>query len=497
MSFAIYQAQFQRLSEENAAWRLLCARRAPTILAFLGAIFAEQNEISYGQARLLLDTEIARNRELGFWDEAATPASTYLNEWIKEGWLRELNDHLMPTDAAEIALRFVRKLEERRAGTTASRLRLVQDAVRDFVAAVGGSPAERLAILQQKKAEIEQEIAACEAGSAPEYSERQQREMLRQIYDLAAGLTDDFRYLEDQIRQLDKQSREVMIKSDLSRGQLLQKVFEKEKWLDKTEAGSAFNGFYELLSDQNRQEEFRAQLIYLLQNETAQYLSATQQRFLSRLLTELSKESNRVFTVRRRTEEDLRAYVESGVASENQAVVNKIRELERLAMVLRERGVDVDTPLDVYLNVGKIQVSSPESMKLRPADDGFQAAFIEEHTNCREVNEDVLNRLNAVQIRPIAAALQTLIRQADAPQTLAGLVLLRPITRGIEELVAYYRVVRAALNRQPENADNTSSSEAYEILTLHDEQGQTLQVRVPLLRICPNQFPEYLDDLAV
>ena len=497
MSFAIHQAQFSRLSEENAAWRLLRARRSPTILALLSTIFAEQNEISYGQARLLLDTEIARNRESGFWEEASTPASTYLNEWIKEGWLRELDDQLMPTDAADIALRFVRQLEERNVGTTASRLRLVQDAVRDFVATMSDNFAERLAILQQKKAQIEAEIAACEAGLMPEFSERQQREMLRQIYDLATGLTHDFRYLEDQIRQLDRQSREVMIKSDLSRGQLLQQVFAKEKWLDRTEAGSAFNGFYELLSDQNRQDEFRAQLIYLLQEETAQHLSPVQQRFLSRLLTELSSESNRVFAVRRRTEEELRAYVDSGVASENQAVMAKIRELERLAMVLRERGVDVDTPLDVYLNIGKVQVSSPESMKLRPANDGLQAALIEEHINQREASLDMLMRLNAVQIRPIAAALQTIIRQSAAPQSLATLVLARPITRGMEELVAYYRVLRAALNRLPENKQSVDDSQEYEELLIADEQGQSLKVRVPLLRVTANEFPEHLDDLAI
>lgn len=497
MNFALYQSQFQRLSEENVAWQLLQARRAPTILAFLASIFAEQNEISYGQARLLLDGEIARNRELGFWEEGETPASTYLNEWIKQGWLRELDDQLMPTDAAQIALRFVRQLDERAAATTASRLRLVQDAVRDFVARFGGNPTARLAILQQKRAEIEQEIVQLQAGFTPEHSVQQEREMLRQIHDLAAGLTHDFRYIEDQIRQLDKKTRETMIKSDLSRGQLLQQVFETEKLLNETEAGSAFNGFYELLSHPSRQEEFRAQLSDILQSESAQYLSSSQQRFLARLLTELTRESNRVFAVRRRTEQELRVYVESGVANENQVIINKIRDLERLAMLLRENGVNVDTPLNVQLNVGKIQVSSPQSMKLHPADGSFQAACISEHVNRHEASEQILQRLNAVQIRPIAVALQAIIRQSDEVQTLASLVVARPIVRGVEELVAYYRVLRAVLNRLPENNQDNDLKEEFEELIIQDESGQTLLVRVPLLRVSATQFPEYLDDLAI
>ena len=166
-------------------------------------------------------------------------------------------------------------------------------------------------------------------------------------------------------------------------------------------------------------------------------------------------------------------------------------------MVLRERGVDVDTPLDVYLNIGKVQVSSPESMKLRPANDGLQAALIEEHINQREASLDMLMRLNAVQIRPIAAALQTIIRQSAAPQSLATLVLARPITRGMEELVAYYRVLRAALNRLPENKQSVDDSQEYEELLIADEQGQSLKVRVPLLRVTANEFPEHLDDLAI
>ncbi|MDO4433211.1 MAG: DUF3375 domain-containing protein [Alysiella sp.] len=497
MNFALYQSQFQRLSEENAAWQLLQARRAPTILAFLASIFAEQNEIAYGQARLLLDGEIARNRESGFWEEGETPASTYLNEWIKQGWLRELDDQLMPTDAAQIALCFVRRLDERVATTTASRLRLVQDAVRDFVARFGGNPMARLAVLQQKRAEIEQEIAQLETGFTPQYSVQQEREMLRQIHDLAAGLTHDFRYIEDQIRQLDKKTREIMIKSDLSRGQLLQQVFEKEKFLERTEAGSAFNGFYELLSDPNRQEEFRTQLLAILQSESAQHLSPPQQRFLARLLTELTRESNRVFTVRRRTEQELRAYVESGVASENQVIVNKIRELERLAILLRENHVNVDTTLNVQLNVGKIQISSPQSMKLHPADGGFQAAYISEHVNRHEASEQILQRLNAVQIRPIAVALQSIICQSDEAHTLASLVMARPIERGMEELVAYYRVLRAVLNRLPENNQDNDLKEEFEELMIQDENAQKLLVRVPLLRVSATQFPEYLDDLAI
>ena len=499
MNFTVEQNRFRQIAKGHPAWKLLRARHAPTVLAFIAAAFAEKNELPYGQARLLLEDGITRNRETGFWDEGETPAATYLNEWIKEGWLREMDDVLMPTDAADQALRFVRSLQERQRGTTASRLRLVQEAVRDFAAAVDDDTERRIAVLQRKKAEIEQEIAQIADGSVPEYSANRQAEMLEQIYDLASGLTTDFRFMEDEIRRLDRLARIRILKGGYTRGQVLQTVFEREKWLDNTSAGDAFNSFFELLCHPYRSGEFREQLEQILANPAAQHLSPVRRLFLSRLLSELNGESKRVFRIRRRTEQELRAYVKSGMANENQAVDGKIRELERLAMLLREQNCRTDTPTALSLNVGSIAISSPNSMKLRQASSGFQVASIEEHPNSCRASEDILKSLDNVQIRPIALALQTIIRRADAPQTLSSLSAQRPIQLGLEELVAYYRVLRAVLQRLPENRQNDLAAHpnCQEEITIHDQSGRPLRVQVPLLTVSPEQFPDQIDELAI
>ena len=157
MNFQGLQAKYRRLFAESAAWKLLKVDNAPYILAFIADLFSEESEVPYGRARILLDAEIERSRELGIWP-TETSAATYLNQWIKNGWLREMDDSLTKTDASEIALRFCKGLDERNSGTTASHLRIVQEAVRDLAVAISPNVDERVTLLESKKAEIQREI---------------------------------------------------------------------------------------------------------------------------------------------------------------------------------------------------------------------------------------------------------------------------------------------------------------------------------------------------
>ncbi|MCE1915074.1 DUF3375 domain-containing protein, partial [Enterobacter hormaechei] len=86
-------------------------------------------------------------------------------------------------------------------------------------------------------------------------------------------------------------------------------------------------------------------------------------------MRELSRESDRVFQIRRRTEESLRAYIESGTAQENRAVDRLLGQLERLAIELKNLGYDLQTATTLSLPVGAASISSPESMLLKSPDE--------------------------------------------------------------------------------------------------------------------------------
>ncbi|PIE20723.1 MAG: hypothetical protein CSA61_00740 [Neptuniibacter caesariensis] len=490
MSFQGLQATYRRLFAEHAAWKLLRADNAPYILAFIADLFSEESDIPYGRARIMLGAEIERSRELGIWS-TETSAATYLNQWISSGWLREMDDSLTKTDASEVALRFCKGLDERSSGTTASHLRIVQEAVRDLAVAISPDVNERVTLLESKKAEIQREIDALQAGVVSELGEVEQRERIREIYQLASVLTGDFRRVEDEIRVLDKELRVQIIEGDASRGDILLSVMEKEALLSTTEAGSAFEGFFQLLCDQNRSMEFREQLRSILNRPVAKQLSGSQQQFLNQLMRELSRESDRVFRIRRRTEESLRSYIESGAAAENQAVDRLMAKLERQAVLLRDGmgdgGADLKTETALNLPVGPIEIKSPESMRLRNPDDKLDTSGVEEKANSREPSSHVLDCLDAVQIREIAYKTFDSLKE-HGPMSIAGLAAKNPLKSGLEELVAYLRVAKAV---------GATALEQKEEVALMDKQGVMLKASIPTYLLTLDLFPEDIDELAL
>ncbi len=486
MNFQGYQAKYRRLFDESASWKLLRADNSPYILAFISDLFSEEHEVPYGRARILLDAEIKRSRDLGIW-ATETNAGTYLNLWIRNGWLREMDDMLTKTDASETALRFCLGLDERTSGTTASHLRIVQEAVRDLSIAINPSINDRVASYESKKAEIQREIDAIQAGDVTVLNEVEQRERIKEIYHLASVLTGDFRKVEDEIRQLDKDLRVQMIEEDASRGAVLRNVMEKEDLLSSTEAGSAFENFYQLLCDQNRSTEFREQLGSILSQPAAKQLSPAQRQFLGKLMRELTSESERVFRVRRRTEEGLRSYIESGASAENHNVDLLLSKLEKIALSLHHVGVDLKTETSLRLPVGPIEINSPESMKLKSPDDQLDTTGVEENENSRELSPHLLECLEAVKIREIADRAHHTLRELG-PMSVAGLAQQHPLKSGLEELVAYLRIAQAV------GAAKLDRKEHVEVM---DKQGVVVKASIPTYMLSADLFPEQIDELAL
>ena len=490
MSFQGLQAKYRRLFQESAAWKLLRADNAPIILAFIADVFSEESEVPFGRARIVLDAELEQCRTLGVW-ESETGAGSYLNQWIRSGWLREMDDQLMKTDACEVALRFCQGLDQRGAGTTASHLRIVQEAVRDFAVAINSSPDERIALLASRQAEIQREIDALNAGVVTELSEVQQRERIREIYQLASVLTGDFRRVEDEIRELDQDIRVQMIENGQTRGDILLSVMEKEALLANTDAGSAFEGFFQLLCDENRSLEFREQLRSILNQSVSEQLTHQQQQFLGQLMRELTRESDRVFKIRRRTEESLRAYIESGAAFENRVVDKLLNQLERMAVELKETVPDFSNALTqsvaLLLPVGNIHISSPETMRLKSPDEKLDTSGVEEVVNSHVPNTDMLACLDAVQVKEVAYRIRETLRREGA-MTIASVVSKHPMTSGLEELVAYLRVAKSV------GATTLEDKETVEFL---DKHGVRLKASIPKYLLSADLFPENIDGMVI
>jgi len=486
MNFLGLQAKYSRIMHESAAWKLLRADNVHLILAFMDVLFSEEREVSFSQAKVLLDSILIQSNEEGVW-ETEVNGHTYLNQWINEGWLRELDDYLSRTDACEIAQRFSQGLEERTTGTTSSHLRIVQDAVRDFTVAISPDIEARTQILEQKRDEIQREIDDLNNGVVSELSEKEQKERIKEIYQLASVLTGDFRLIEDEIRQLDQKLRIEIIEDGSSKGALLKSVLEHESLLIQTDAGSAFDGFFQLLSDPNRSIELRQQLKAILSHQAAENLSAAQKQYLSKLMRELSRESNRVFDIRRKTEESLRHYLESGSSQENRAVDKLISQLEQSAVQLKDLDCNLKMPTTLFLPVGAITIRSPESIRLKTPDEKFDTTGVEEAENSRELSEEMLSSLDSVQIKDIAQKTKQILIE-NGPMSIAKLSQEVPLNSGVEELVAYVRIAQAV---------NATSLNGKESLQISDKFGNKLIATIPVYLLSAELFPNSIDDLVL
>jgi uncharacterized coiled-coil protein SlyX len=398
-----------------------------------------------------------------------------------------MDNRLTPSDAVETVLRFCQNLDDRSAGTTASHLRIVQEAVRDLLIAIDPDINKRIEILEAKKAEIQREIDDLNAGVVRELADREQQERIREVYQLASVLTGDFRRVEDEIKTMAKGLRVQIIEGDQSRGEILLSLMEKEAILSNTESGSAFESFFQLLCDQSRTTEFREQIRTLLAQPIGERLKPHQKQFLAQLMRELNKESDRVFAVRRRTEEGLRAYIESGIAAENQAVDRLLSQLEKTALNLRDEDCHLDTILAMSLPTGSPAIRSIDSLQLKLPDETLDTRGVTANNNQKTVSSNMLDFLDTVKVRQVAITLKTLVKN-HGPLTLAEAATHHPFTAGIEELVASLRVAKAV------NAPVSSNTET---IDLKDKQGNRLKARIPIVHLSADLFPDHIDQLTL
>ena len=486
MSFHEKFARFSRQHQENPTWKLLKADHAPLILAFIAELFRDANELPFGKAIVILDTELNRLREYDQLD-SEVKATTYLRGWIQDGWLRELNDLLTRTDACELALRFVKGLEERGSNATASHLRIVQDAVRDLAVALSPDPKERIILLESRKAVLQREIDDLEAGVVYELPDAEQRERIQEVYQLASVLTGDFRRVEDEIRHMDQKLRVEMIASDHHRGDILKSLLEKENILAESDAGRAFDGFFQLLCDTNRQMEFKEQLRSVLSRPAADYLSTEHRRYLERLVRELNQESQHVFRVRNRTEEGLRSYIESGGHLESRAVNQLLEQLEQMALTLFEQEVSLKTDTGLRLNAGSAKITSLDSLKLRVPEEAIDTSNIVPRVNESTPSDAMLEHLKSVKVGEVAEKIKRLL-EAHGPLTIAGIIRQLPISEGLEELVAYMRIAQAISATTLNDREN---------VIIYGSRGECLQASIPCYLLSADQFPERIEELSL
>jgi hypothetical protein len=264
------------LREHHPAWRLLAANNAPLIAAFLHQAFIEPNRRELAEPELIEALEDVlydeRQRNPGAYPKSAI---AYLNDWAsaEHGWLRKYyvtgsdDGHFDLTPATEKAIAWLSEMTERRFVGTESRLLTLVDLLRQMVEGTIADPETRLGLLRDRRARIDEQIAAVERGEVPTLDDTAIRDRFQQFTAMAADLLGDFREVEHNFRTLDREVREQIALWQGSKGELLAEIMGETDAITGSDQGSNFAAFWAFLMSAERQEELSSLLNQVLDLE--------------------------------------------------------------------------------------------------------------------------------------------------------------------------------------------------------------------------------------
>ena len=428
------------LRANSPAWRLLRADSAPLVLSFLYRVFVADNVRSIAATELAsrLDDELYALNERtprsfpkparAYLDDWASPESAWLRKYYIEGTDEPWFD---ATPAAEKALQWVRGLGERDFVGTESRLNTIFDLLRQIVFGTETDPQARIAELRRQRQQIDDEITRIEAGDLSLLDSSGVRDRYQQFSATARELLADFREVEENFRKLDRQLREKIAGWHGGKGELLDDVLGSRESIAGSDQGRSFQGFYDFLLSQARQEELSAliskvhQLPGITENDPR----------LEKVHYDWLDAAERTQATVRQLSEQLRRFLDDQVWFENRRVIDLLRGIEARALRLRDQQ---PAALTMEIDAAGPQLTLPMERPLyapvrKPRIDssGIRPAGEDEETDPTVLFEQVY-----VDPAPLQGAVRAALRHT--PQIgLAELVAAAPLTHGVAELVTY------------------------------------------------------------
>lgn len=430
------------LRDNSPAWRLLRADNAPLVLSFLHRVFVADNVRSISATVLAsrLDDELyALNQRAGEHggQKFPKPAKAYLDDWAAPGagWLRKYypegtdEPHYDATPAVEKALQWIQGLRDREFVGTESRLKVIFDLLRQIVFGTETDPGQRLAELYRQRQDIDEQITRVQAGDVPLLDEAAVRDRYQQFAATARELLADFRQVEENFRQLDRQLREKIAGWHGGKGELLDDVLGSRESIADSDQGRSFQAFYGFLLSQARQEELSG----LLDRVHSLTANAERDIRLRHIHHDWLDAADCTQATVRQLSEQLRRFLDDQVWFENRRVIDILRGIESRALQLREAAsIPVTTELDTLSPAIRLPLERPLYTSVKKASiNSDQVRDADEETDPAALFEQVY-----VDPEPLRGGVRQALR-GQPHVGLAELIATYPLRQGVAELVTY------------------------------------------------------------
>lgn len=345
--------RLETLRTNHPAWRLLTADHAAFIASFLHKAFIAPNKRTIPEAVLAsnLDDYLYQLRREEGQDKFKREAGAYLDEWSSDrcGWLRkyyaaEADEPLYDlAPAAELALSWLVGLGPRSFIGTESRLITIFELLRQLIEGTETDPDVRVVALMRQRKAIDAEIARIREGRVDILDPASVRDRFLEVVTTARSLLSDFRAVEQNFRDLDREVRERIATWDGHKADLLDDIFDARDAIADSDQGRSFVGFWDLLMSESRQEELTRLLKKALELEAVQKLQPD--RRILRIHHDAAGEVTQRTVAQLSSE--LRRYLDDRVWLENRRIMEILRDIEEAALAVRaappgERFAEID-----------------------------------------------------------------------------------------------------------------------------------------------------------
>ena len=310
--------------------------------AFLYKEFIAENRRMIAEQELIGRMENFIERINQGRDERIFPrtAKEYLDEWADDehGWLRKFypsghdEPHFDITSLAQKAIEWLLSLRQQTFIGTESRLITVFDLLHQIAERSESNPELRLAELERRKAELEQEISRVKTGKVELLDDTQVKERFWQAMTIAREIMSDFRAVEQNFRDLDRSMREKIAIWNKGKGELLATFFNEQDGINQSEQGKSFSAFWNYLMSTESQEDFQTTIEKVLALQAVKELAAEQNvRHINADWVNAGAHVQETVAV---LSEQLRRYVDENFLEEERRISQIIQEIESKAVAV-------------------------------------------------------------------------------------------------------------------------------------------------------------------
>lgn len=427
------------LYRNDKALQLLRAEHFPLLVGFFYLAFKQQDRISYPQNELqnLLGDYLYGLERQDITEYNKTPLE-YLTKWGQQGYLRRYYEtadepvyELSPS--TENALKWLEDLNKQQFVGTHSRLLQFFHLLKQIVNTTSG-PYERIQQLQEERAKIDNEIEQIRQGNFTKPSSTQLKENYFLAEETAKRLLSDFRQVEENFRELDTQTRQTIIKSNLAKGDLLDNVFRQQDHLWNTDQGKSFRAFWEFLMSEQMQEELETLLEKM--NDIPIIREIKKEQTVDRIKINLVDAGDKVNRSNDGLIEQLRKFVEQKNLSESKQILRSIEQIENLLLDHPEDLVSMDSWMEID-GVFKPSFTMERPLFTPPIKVSFEKTDVQDGIS--EANTQTLFEQFYVDVQELRNNIKELLR-TRSQVSLSELLKHYHPQKGVAEVLGYMQI---------------------------------------------------------